>query len=110
MNLLPYDGFYFLPDKNNNLDLSFFEFDGELAGGIKIDSHNKLGDIWQIAFYKQNNLGIPVFDDSFEAVIGNPEEYIMGLIGSGLYGCIVRKTDKSIQWFKNYIEGLRIVK
>lgn len=110
MNTPNYDGFYFLPNNEDGLTLSFFEFEGEYSGGKKINSNNILGDIWQIAFFKKGDSDKPLFDDSFEAIIGSPESYIMGLSGAGLYGCIVRKTDKSINWFNNYIEGLRGVK
>ena len=103
-----YDGFYFLPgDDEDQMKLSFFEFDGKLADSKKVDSNNAIGDIWHIAFFTQNDEGMPVFDDSFEAILGNPEVYIKNLCGSGLYGCVLRKTDKSVKWFNDYLNKVK---
>jgi hypothetical protein len=103
-----YDGFYFLPgDDEDQMKLSFFEFDGKLADSKKVESNNAIGDVWHIAFFTQNDAGMPVFDDSFEAILGNPEVYIKNLCGSGLYGCVLRKTDKSVKWFNDYLNKVK---
>jgi hypothetical protein len=103
-----YDGFYFLPgEEEDEMNLSFFEFDGKLANAKKVDSQNELGDIWHIAFFTKNEEGMPVFNDSFEAILANPEVYIKNLCGTGLYGCVLRKTDKSIKWFEDYLNRVK---
>jgi len=108
MNPSEYDGFYFLPgDEDNELCFSFFEFDGKLAGAKKVESHNAIGDVWHIAFFTKDEEGEPVFDDSFEAILGNPEVYIKNLCGTGLYGCVLRKTDESVKWFNDYLNKVK---
>ena len=43
MNPSEYDGFYFLPGEDDDqMKLSFFEFDGKLADSKKVDSKNSL--------------------------------------------------------------------
>lgn len=103
-----YDGFYFLPgEEDNEMRFSFFEFDGKLANSKKVDSQNALGDLWHIAFFTKNDEGMPVFNDSFEAILANPEVYIKNLCGTGLYGCVLRKTDKSVKWFEDYLNRVK---
>jgi hypothetical protein len=108
MDPTEYDGFYFLPgDDEDEMSLSFFEFDGKLAGSKKVASNNALGDIWHIAFFTKSDDGTPVFDDTFEAILANPEVYIENLCGTGLYGCVLRKTDKSVKWFEDYLNKVK---
>lgn len=108
MNTIDYDGFYFLPCEDDDaFDFSFFEFDGKLANAKKIESHSSIGDIWHIAFFTKGENGEPVYNDSFEAILGNPEIYIQNLCGSGLYGCVLRKTDKSVKWFNDYLNKVK---
>jgi hypothetical protein len=103
-----YDGFYFLPGEDEDqMKITFFEFDGKAADSKKVNSNNTLGDLWHIAFFTQNDMGMPVFDDSFEAIFTNPEIYIKNLCGSGLYGCVLRKTDKSAKWFEDYLNKVK---
>jgi len=108
MNPSEYDGFYFLPGEDEDqMKITFFEFDDKLADSIKVDSNNSVGDVWHIAFFTKNDAGMPVFDDSFEAIFTNPEIYIKNLCGSGLYGCVLRKTDKSAKWFEDYLNKVK---
>ena len=102
-----YDGFYFLPNHEDGLTFHYFDFEGELANGKKYESKNEFGDLWQIALFTKNEEGYPVYNDSFEAIFGNPEMYVKNLCGAGLYGCIVRKTDKSVKWFEQYLNKVK---
>jgi hypothetical protein len=62
-----------------------------------------LGDMYHIAFFSRDEDGSPVFDDAFEAILTEPTTYVQGLIGANIYGCVLRKTDKSDGWFNNYL-------
>ena len=93
MKPIEYDGFYFLPgEEDDELSLKFFQFDGSLAEAKKVDSQSKIGDLWHIAFFTKDEEGLPVFDETFEAIFADPEVYVRNLCGTGLYGCVLRKS------------------
>ena len=100
-----FDGFWFLPCEEEGLNLSFFTFKDEYGGGTPIGG-NQLGDNYHLAFFKENEEGLPEFDDAFEAILGDPESYIKNLVGAGLYGCVVRKTTKTGKWFDDYLKSV----
>jgi hypothetical protein len=99
-----YDGIYFLPGKEDSeLIISYFDFKDEMAGGVPQES-TSIGDKWHIAFFKKNDQGDPTFDDSFEGIFACPATYINNLVGAKVYGCMVRKTNKSDKWFDDYLK------
>ena len=100
-----FDGFWFLPCDEEGLNLSFFTFKDEYGGGTPIGG-NQLGDNYHLAFFRENEEGLPEFDDAFEAILGDPESYIKNLVGAGLYGCVVRKTTKTGKWFEDYLKSV----
>ena len=100
-----FDGFWFLPCEEEGLNLSFFTFKDEYGGGTPIGG-NQIGDNYHLAFFKENEEGLPEFDDAFEAIIGDPQSYIKNLVGAGLYGCVVRKTTKTGKWFDDYLTSV----
>ena len=100
-----FDGFWFLPCEEEGLNLSFFTFKDEYGGGTPIGG-NQIGDNYHLAFFKENEEGMPEFDDAFEAILGDPETYIKNLVGAGLYGCVVRKTTKTGKWFEDYLKSV----
>ena len=100
-----FDGFWFLPCEEEGLNLSFFTFKDEYGGGTPIGG-NQIGDNYHLAFFKENEEGLPEFDDAFEAILGDPESYIKNLVGAGLYGCVVRKTTKTGKWFDDYLKSV----
>ena len=101
-----FDGFWFLPCDEEGLNLSFFTFKDEFGGGTPIGG-NQIGDNYHLAFFKENEEGLPEFDDAFEAILGDPETYIKNLVGAGLYGCVVRKTTKTGKWFDDYLTSVK---
>ena len=101
-----FDGFWFLPCDEEGLNLSFFTFKDEFGGGTPIGG-NQIGDNYHLAFFKENEEGMPEFDDAFEAILGDPESYIKNLVGAGLYGCVVRKTTKTGKWFDDYLTSVK---
>lgn len=101
-----YDGFYFLPtddDDDEGLKFAYFNFKDEMAGGVK-EGHTSVGDFYHIAMFRKGEDGYPELDDNFEAIFADPTVYVEGLVGSGLYGCVVRKTDKSGKWWEDYLK------
>lgn len=100
-----YDGIYFLPgDEDNELIISYWSFkDQEMATAKPVDN-NQMGDMYHVAFFKRNEKGDPAFDDSFEAIFADPSIYVNNLAGAGIYGCVVKKTEKSSEWFDNYLQ------
>jgi hypothetical protein len=102
-----YDGIYFLPYENEKeneegLLISYFDFRNEMANGEPIEGSPQ-GPKYHIAFFKRGPDGSPEFDESFEAILGDPGKYIQNLSGAGVYGCVVKKTNKSQKWFDEYL-------
>jgi len=100
-----FDGIYFLPyedEKEEGLLISYFDFKNEMAEGTPIEG-TAVGPKYHIAFFKQDENGLPTFDESFEAILGDPGKYIQNLTGAGIYGCVVKKTEKSQKWFDDYL-------
>jgi hypothetical protein len=101
-----YDGIYFLPgEEDNELVIHCWEFKAntEYAGATPIEG-NQIGNMYHIAFFRRDGEGNPIFDDHYEAILGDPETYIKGLTGAGLYGCLLKKTEKSGKWFEEYLK------
>lgn len=98
-----YDGFYFLPHGKYGEDLKFSYFSlkdddkGTPVGG------NDFGDMYHVVMFKEDKDGFPVFDDAFDAILGDPQKYVENLLGAELYGCVLRKTDKSNKWLEDYL-------
>lgn len=101
-----FDGFYFVPDYEDfegNYKLAFFNFKEEWTLAEPIEK-SQLGYKYHMAFFKEDENGMPQFDDAFEAILGDPIVYIKNLVGSGLSGCIVRKTETSENWWVEYLD------
>jgi hypothetical protein len=99
-----FDGFYFLPSEEENaLSLAFFKVKEDAEVGKSIQG-NSLGDVYHVVFFRRGEDGIPEFDDEFEAIFADPHVYIKNLIGAGIYGCILRKTEESREWWSEYLE------
>ena len=101
-----YDGIYFLPgESDEELVISCWEFKAntEYSGAKPIEG-NQMGNMYHIAFFRKDDGGNPVFDEHFEAILGDPETYLKNLTGSGLFGCIIKKTEASGKWFEEYLK------
>ena len=99
-----FDGLYFLPgDEEGELQISFFTFNDEKWKGSPIEN-TKVGDKFHVAFFKEGEDGNVEFDETFEAIFADPLTYLKNLAPLGIYGTFVRKTEKSQQWFDNYLE------
>lgn len=97
-----YDGFYILPGEDEyDLNFAYFKFKDKFVG-TSIES-SPLGDKYHVAFFKRDSNGDPMFDDEFEAIFSDPTIYAQGLVGAEIYGCILRKTEKSGEWWEEYL-------
>jgi len=98
-----YDGLFFTPgEEEDSLTISFFDLKDEYADGVPIEG-NDIGPKCHIAFFKECDDGLVRFDETFEAIFADPVTYVNGLLGGGLYGCILKKTTKSHEWFEHYL-------
>lgn len=98
-----YDGFYFLPgDDDKDLNIAYFRFKDDIDFGSPVDN-SELGDMFHVAFFRKDINGDPVFDEEFEAIFADPSIYIKNLIGANVYGCILRKTEYSNEWWREYL-------
>lgn len=101
-----YDGFYFLPleGDEDSLHLSYFELKEEQRG--EPVEKTSVGDMFHVIMFKSDDEGLPILDDCFEAILGDPSKYIENLVGARIYGCVLRKTDKSGKWVEDYLTGI----
>ena len=100
-----YDGIYFLPgNEDNELMISYWNFKDEALANAKPVGNTQIGNMYHVAFFKRNENGEPAFDDSFEAIFADPSTYINNLVGANVYGCLVKKTEKSSEWFDDYLK------
>lgn len=97
-----YDGFYFLPgNEEHEYEISFFNFN-EDRKGQPVDN-TQVGFMYHVALFRQNEENRVEFDETFEAIFSDPLTYIRNLVGLNLYGTFVKKTEKSKEWFDNYL-------
>lgn len=102
---IEHDGIYFLPgSEKSELIISYFSFrDAELSAAKPVDNTDN-GNMYHVAFFKSDANGEPCFDDSFEAIFTDASTYVNNLAGANLYGCMVKKTEKSSEWFDDYLK------
>ena len=103
-NATDFDGFYLMPgDEEDSLRLSYFDFLEDFDKGKKIGGTD-YGDMYHVIFFKQGEDNIPELNDHFEAIFGDPETYVRGLLGANIYGCFVKKTENSFKWVDDYLK------
>jgi hypothetical protein len=102
------DGLTFVPDNDGGTEIRFMTFHEKLKGEIETSNS---GDTWyHVCFlkYDEENDSFE-FDESFDAIFIDPLEYIRGLIGTNVYGTMVKKRQDSSEWFKGYLQNLKDV-
>lgn len=104
LNMKDFDGLYFTPgEEDTDLTISYFRFDDDRNNATPVEGTDT-GDKYHIAFFKYNENDEFVFDDTFEAIFSDPITYVKTLAGLNLFGCILRKTEKSQKWFDEYVQ------
>lgn len=110
---------YLAKMKNENWDcLSFFEGDDENKISItgsryknpgEYEIGQNKGQIYHIILVKDHEENPAKFDhfDKFEAVLLDPLEYVSGLIPSGWYGLVAKKTTNSHKFVDETIDKMK---
>jgi hypothetical protein len=106
-----YDGFFFTPFENDDGDegvtFKFFCHNKD-SRGEEVIPENPLGKTWHVVLFNEKGQDEDDYDtDYFEAVLGSPEEYATNLSRHNIFGCIVKKTDKSKVFVDSYLESIR---
>lgn len=103
-----HDGFMFILDDANQLDISAFTYK---TRSKPIEIHPDLGYKYHIITYRELIDGRIVDPDVFEAVIGNPYHYVDNLLSCGFFGSISKKTKSSSKFVKSmYTDLLQSIK
>jgi hypothetical protein len=103
---MKFDGIYFLPHEdeegNEGLKFQLFELKDEDRGTP--ENGSQMGDAYHLIFFKEGEDGYPELEDNFEAILVDPWTYAQNLVGAKVYGCILRRTDKSPNWVDDYLK------
>ena len=67
---------------------------------------NSLGKKYHIILFKEDEKGIIIDPDKFEAILLDPLEYISELIPQRWFGIIARKTEKSGKFIDNLFDNM----
>lgn len=104
-----YDGFYFNPKGEIEVEFSFFKFNTDDDRGEKVEG-SSLGDMYHIILWESDETGIPQIIDDYEAILIDPTFYAKNLTEgtSPTYGIIVRKTTKSNKFIESYYEKFQM--
>lgn len=101
-----YDGFIFLPNDEDDdaLEFRFVKYTGNFGSPIE---NTDIGDKYHVAFFKRDiETGEFSFDETFEAIFADPMVYARNLAGHNLFGTIMRKQEKTSEWFRDYLTDL----
>lgn len=98
--MFEHDGLCFIPNEIGELTITFFKTNKDI--GSAIDGSN-IGAMYHVVFIKEDDDGVPFIDDYFEAIFGDPLTYVKNLIGANIYGIMLKKTEQSTEWFKDYV-------
>jgi len=103
-----FDGFYFIPDSDDfedNYKMIFFNMKEEYSNSTPVET-SEMGLKYHLCFFKTDENGAPELDDAFEAILVDPIQYVKNLTGSGIGGCVLKKTEKSDGWWTDYLDYL----
>lgn len=101
-----YDGFIFLPhdEDDEGLEFRFIKYKDNFGPPIE---NTSIGDKYHVAFFKRDvETGEFSFDETFEAIFADPMVYAKNLAGHNVFGTIMRKQEKTTEWFKDYLNDL----
>ena len=101
-----HDALFFLPGPKKDtihLEGATYKDAGEDVGG------NELGKAYHVILFKENAEGELVDVDMFDAIFVDPLEYMSGLIPSGIFGIMARKTTTSNNFIQKTFDKLKKV-
>lgn len=99
-----HDGFIFVLDNDDMLDISAFTYN---ESSNPIETHESLGYKYHIITYRETDEGDIVEPDMFEAILGNPWHYTANLLKNGFFGTICKKTEKSSDVVNDMFKNLK---
>jgi len=76
--------------------------------GEKLGS-SELGETYHIVLFRDSKTDPKKYDDfeTFDAILGDPLEYISGLIPKSIYGIVAKKTTTSGTFIGNILDNIR---
>jgi hypothetical protein len=101
-----FDAFFFIPGPEE--DVVKVEGARYKDPGKTIDG-SKMGDMYHIMLFKQDDEGNPVDPDLFEAILTEPLEYVSRMITCDFYGLVAKKTTTSNEFIQNTFDKLKEV-
>lgn len=104
-----YDGFLFLPaedvaEDEDGIEFRFIKYKNDLGAPIEF---TEIGEKYHVAFFKQDENGDYQFYETFEAIFSDPLTYVRNLVGCNLYGTMVKKKERSTEWFEEYLTDIK---
>lgn len=98
-----HDGFIFVLDDDENLDVSAFTYKQK---NKPIEAHPEIGLKYHIITYQEMADGTIKDPDMFEAILGNPHYYAANLLQINIFGTICKKTKSSSKIVKAMFKDL----
>lgn len=101
-----FDALFFIPgpeDDTVRVEGAKYKEPGESIGG------NKMGDMYHIMLFREDEKGNPVDPDLFEAILTEPLEYVSRMITCDFYGLVAKKTTTSDEFIQNTFDKLKKV-
>jgi hypothetical protein len=82
---------------------SNYEDSGEKLGG------SELGDSYHIVLFRDSKTDSEKYDDfeTFDAILGDPLEYISGLLPKSIYGIVAKRTTTSGTFINKILDNIR---
>jgi len=101
-----HDAFFFLPGPKKDtihLEGASYKEAGENIG------NSEMGNAYHVILFKEDTEGELVDIDMFDAIFMDPLEYMSGLIPSGIFGIMARKTTTSNDFIQRTFDKLQSV-
>ena len=96
---------FFQSDKKGQIRVEgqLYQNPGEKMAG------NSIGDMWHIILYRDSEVDESKYADLdyFDAIVGDPLEYISTLIPHGFYGLVARKTTTSNEFINRCLDIIK---
>ena len=101
-----FDALFFMPVQEDDGEIyvqaNNYKNHGELIGSSEI------GPKWHIVLFKYEDKKIKDLD-CFEGIFSDPREYISGLIPSGWYGVVAKKTTTSEKFLDETLDKFKVL-
>lgn len=100
-----FDMISFVESEDNTIKIIGSNYDdlGKKLGG------SELGDSYHIVLFRDSKTDPEKYDDfeTFDAILGDPLEYISGLLPKSIYGIVARKTTTSGTFINKILDNIR---